>query len=243
MFQRSFQGVALTEKGEKFLEISRRIVEQLETIPAIAQDPKTAPVANIAAVPAACNSLVIELIQQMRRDRPDTIINIQELRPTKVLRPLAEGEADLAIGIHIPSIRDKILRQVEQADLQIEEVFRDTMCVYLPKNHPLAKKKSISRQELAKDTPIFFSDYIRLDQNDANGEEIQSSRNYFSFTDQASMKRQSHRGWDMRSCPGRWRWTTSIFPAEKSSHGLWRGRRPSSPPFWPISGTSPCLRK
>ncbi len=194
VFQRSFQGVALTEKGEKFLEISRRIVEQLETIPAIAQDPKTAPVVNIAAVPAACNSLVIELIQQMRQDRPDTIINIQELRPTKVLRPLAEGEADLAIGIHIPSIRDEILRQVEQADLQIEEVFRDTMCVYLPKNHPLAKKKSISRQELAKDTPIFFSDYIRLDQNDANGEEIQSSRNYFSFTDQASMKKAISQG-------------------------------------------------
>ena len=47
---------------------------------------------------------------------------------------------------------------------------------------------------MAKDTPIFFSDYIRLDQNDANGEEIQSSRNYFSFTDQASMKKAISQG-------------------------------------------------
>lgn len=194
VFQRSFQGVALTEKGERFLEISKRIVEQIETIPTIAQDMRTVPTVNISAVPAACNSLVIDLIRQMRSDHPDTIINIQELRPTKVLTPLEEGDADLCIGIYLPSTRDRILKRAARAELQIEEVFCDTMCVFLPSGHPLAKKSKILRLELAGDTPIFFNDYVRMDQGDIDREEIQSSHNYSSFTDQASMKKAVSQG-------------------------------------------------
>lgn len=63
IFQRSFQGVALTEKGKKSLEVSKRVIEQLEVIPSICSETEQVPTVNIAAVPVACNSLIIDLIQ------------------------------------------------------------------------------------------------------------------------------------------------------------------------------------
>lgn len=194
VFLRSFQGVALTEKGERFLEIAKRITEQLENIPMISQDVEQMPTINIAAVPAACNSLIIDLIHQLRRDNPNTIINIQELRPAKVLQALEDRTADICIGIYSPSTQEEILRKANRNDLNMEEVFQDTMYVYLPINHPLAQKEVIFRQDLVNDTPIFFSDYIHIDHSDEGHSEIQSSRNYFSFTDQASMKKTVAQG-------------------------------------------------
>lgn len=194
VFERSFQGVALTDKGEKFLDTAVHIVEQLKTIPDIANDTSAKPTVNIAAVPAACNSLVIDLIRQLRSQMPDVIINIQELRPIKVLTALAEKTSDICIGIHVPGTKEKILQQVSANDLRMEDVFEDSMCVYLPAHHPLAGKSAIERQELEKDTPIFFSDYIHMDQSGMIQQETQSNSNYFSFTDQASMKKAVAQG-------------------------------------------------
>lgn len=194
IFKRSFQGVALTDQGEELLKISKRIVENVETIPLISQQRDRVPTVNIAAVPAACNSLVIDLIHRLRAKNPNTSINIQELRPNKVLSALENGTADLCIGLHVADSRDNILKQVAQNDLHMEEVFQDTMYVYLPAAHPLAGKPVLSRQELAGETPIFFNDYVHMEPHSATSNEIQSSRNYFTFTDQASMKKAIARG-------------------------------------------------
>lgn len=187
VFERSFQGVALTEKGEQFLEISRRIVEQVESISSISQNEELQTI-NIAAVPAACNSLIIDLIHQLRKKEPHTIINVQELRPNKILTALEDRSATISIGIHTPNTKGEILKQAARCNLQIEDVFHDTLCVYLPKNHPLSQKKVVSRQDLAQETPVFFSDFVHMEHSDADPAAIESNRNYFSFTDQTSIK-------------------------------------------------------
>lgn len=194
IFQRSFQGVALTEQGERFLEIAQRIVADLESIPNLSRREETTPTVNLAAVPAACNALVMDLIQQLRQENPNTIINIQELRPMKVLTALEEHTADLCVGIHVPNTQDEIQKQAARMDIQMEDVFQDTMCAYLPKHHPLASQRMVYRRELAGETPIFFSEYIRMDAHSTTPDEIQSNHNYFTFTDQSSMKRAIARG-------------------------------------------------
>ena len=194
VFQRSFQGVALTEKGERLYKIASRVTQQLEMVRTISRDTEKTPAVNIAAVPAACNSLIIDLIHHLRRENPNAIINIQELRPIRVLQAIEDRTADICIGIYDPSIREDILKRVEMNDLQMEEVFHDTMCVYLSSGHPLAGKNVIYRHELENDTPIFFNDYINMDRPDTKPGEIQSNRNYFSFTDQASIKKAVAQG-------------------------------------------------
>lgn len=193
IFERSFQGVALTEQGKELLEISRRIVEEVERIPAISRQ-ETGATVNIAAVPAACNSLIIDLIHRLREKDPHITINIQELRPNRVLSALEDRTADLCIGIHIQNNRDSILRQAARNDLHLEEVFRDIMCVYLPAGHPLAAEQSLSRRDLADETPIFLSDYVHMEPHTPAPMEIQPGHNYFTFTDQASMKKAIARG-------------------------------------------------
>ena len=97
----------------------------METIPLISQHRESTPTVNIAAVPAAYNSFMIDLISRLRTKNPYTIINIQEL---------------------------------------------------------------------PDETPIFFSDYVHMGRASTMPNEIQSSRNYFTFTDQVSIKKVIARG-------------------------------------------------
>lgn len=195
VFKRSFQGVALTEKGEEFLKISDAIVQQLEKVKALS-DSNTSLCAsvNIAAVPAACSSLIIDLVNALRLKEPGLTINIQELRHTRILPALISGSADICIGNYVPSTRDQILKEASDHDIHIESVFQDEMCAYLHRNHPLAHHTCISMKELEQDTPVFFSDFVAMDSRDSTPQSNQSSKNYFSFTDQASIKKAIARG-------------------------------------------------
>lgn len=195
VFKRSFQGVALTEKGEEFLKISNIIVQQLENVKALSSSASSSSKSiNIAAVPAACNSLILDLIISLRQKSPGATINIQELRPCKILPALIAGTADICIGNYVPSTKESIFKLAACNDIHIESVFKDSMCVYLHRNHPLAHKKSIYLQELEQEKPIFFNDYVLMDSQDPTPPQDQSSQNYFSFTDQTSIKKAVSKG-------------------------------------------------
>lgn len=195
VFQRSFQGVALTERGEEFLKISNTIVQQLEQVKQLSSaETLHLETVNIAAVPAACNSLIIDLIATLRQKAPGVTVNIQELRPCKILPTLIAGSADICIGNYVPSTKEEIFKLASSNDIHIESVFKDNMCVYLHRNHPLAHRKSISMRELEQDKPIFFNDYVLMDSQDYAPHQDQSSQNYFSFTDQTSIKKAISRG-------------------------------------------------
>ena len=196
IFKRSASGVTLTDKGELLLKIAEEIVRQLEQVKELSNpDNDTVTNLNLAAVPVFCNALMINLIQALKKDYPHINANIIELRPCKILPALISGTADLAIGTYSPSTKEQIFQEAAKNNIIIEPVFDDKMYCFLHRNHPLARKSSVCMEDLENDIPAFFNDYVMMEsyecfQPDSN----EYAKNYYSFTDRASIKKAVSKG-------------------------------------------------
>lgn len=201
IFKRSASGVALTDKGEQLLEIAENIVNQLEKVKELS-DPDTDTVVhlNLAAVPVFCNALMIELIQSLKRTQPSISLNILELRPCKILPALISGSADLAIGTYSPSTKEQIFQEAAKNNITIKPVFDDKMYCFLHRNHPMAHKSAVCMEDLQDSTPAFFNDHVFMEsyecQQTANPQRLdhEFEKNYYSFTDRASIKKAISKG-------------------------------------------------
>lgn len=195
IFKRSASGVALTDKGDSLLEIAEEIVGQLDKIKELS-DPNTDTVTNInlAAAPVFCNALMIDLIQALKRDQPLINLNILELRPCKILPSLISGSADIAVGTYSPSTKEQIFQEAAKNNISIEPIFDDKMYCYLPRNHPMAHKHRICMEDLEDSTPAFFNDHVFMESYECHQPNVELSKNYYSFTDRASIKKAISKG-------------------------------------------------
>ena len=201
IFKRSAAGVALTEKGTSLLHIAEEIVFQLDQIKELSNpDTATSVTINIAAVPVFCNALMIDLIQQLRREYPYINLNILEMRPCKILPALIAGTADIAIGCYHPSTKEQILQEANKNGYSIEPVYHDNMICFLPRNHPLARRPYVTFTELQEcDIPCaVYNDRVLMDSYDCivagDSAESEISNDLFSFTDRSSIKKAISKG-------------------------------------------------
>lgn len=201
IFTRSRAGVALTDKGEQLLEISKNIVSELDKIQILA-DPAYEAISHIkvSAVPFFCNAIMFELIAKLERDYPLIDLAVLELRPKKILPALADGQADIAIGTYYPSNKEEIFRLATKNNITLETVFEDKMYCFVHRNHPAAHKDYISASDLANDTPAFFYD---RDYMDSYAEKQHGKKEFdldkvdhkhFSFSDRASIQKAIAKG-------------------------------------------------
>ena len=198
IFKRSAAGVALTEKGEELLKISEEMVKQLGMIKDLSDpDKESVTTLNLAAVPVFCNSMMIDLIQLLRKNHPHINVNIMELRPTKILSALISGQADLAIGTFSPSTKEQVFQEAAKHNITIEPLYEDEMYCFLHRNHPLARNTSVTFEDLISgDTiPAFFNDYALMGSYEGLQQiDTEFSDNYYSFTDRASIKKAVSKG-------------------------------------------------
>lgn len=198
IFKRSASGVALTEKGEALLRISEEMVKHLETIKELSNpDNEAISTLNLAAVPVFCNALMIDLIQRLKKNHPHINVNIIELRPNKILQTLVSGQADLAIGTYSPSNKEQTFQEAAKNNLIVEPIFEDSMYCFLHRNHPLARKESVTFEDIVEsDTiPAFFNDHALMDSYESVQQaNTEYGHNYYSFTDRASIKKAVSKG-------------------------------------------------
>ncbi len=196
IFKRSASGVALTDKGESLLKIAETIVGQLDLVKELSNpENDTTANLNLAAVPVFCNALMINLIQALKREHPYINANIMELRPCKILPALISGTADLAIGTYSPSTKEQTFQEATKNNLVIEPIFDDQMYCFLPRNHPLAHKRFISMDDLEDSTPAFFNDHVYMESYECHHPlDHEYTKNYYSFTDRASIKKAISKG-------------------------------------------------
>ena len=208
IFKRSAAGVALTEKGESMLHIAEEIVYQMEQIKELSDPDSTIAVTiNVAAVPLFCNALMMDLIQQLRREYPCINLNIIELRPCKILPALISGVADVAIGCYQPSTKEQILQEANKNGVSIEPVFQDRMICFMPRNHPLARAKKVTYPELLEcGLPgAVYNDQVMMETSDciagSDAPEAEIGQDSFSFTDRASIKKAVSKGLAFATLP------------------------------------------
>ncbi len=134
---------AITLPGEAAIEISERIMEEVENLKRIASDFRadTGGTLTIAATHMQARYFLPPIIKKFVRAFPNVVLSIRQGNPRQLAEMVASGEADLAIAT-------ETLDRFEE--LQTWECYRWHHCVVVPKTHPLVKEKKLTLKRIAE---------------------------------------------------------------------------------------------
>ncbi|TGG95355.1 hydrogen peroxide-inducible genes activator [Natronospirillum operosum] len=141
IFERGRNRVMVTPIGDKLVAQAKNVIEQADRLEMLARntgDELAGPL-KIGAIFTVAPYLFPHMIPQLRKIAPDMTLDIEE-NYTAVLRErLRNGQIDIAI-VALP---------FTEADVLTKPLFSEPFEVLLPTDHPLARKASITAEELA----------------------------------------------------------------------------------------------
>ena len=140
LFDRSGKRVLLTQAGDILLKYAEKLLDlQKEALQAIAELNQT-PRGKlyIGANEATCLYVLPKTFAQFKHRYPLVQISIYRNFSHKILQKVQEGAVDLGI-VTLPQTANNI---------EIIPLFRDEVQVVVPKNHPLAKNKRVTIEEM-----------------------------------------------------------------------------------------------
>ena len=142
LFDRSGKKVLLTPAGEILLRYAEKLLDlQREAKQAIAElNESPRGKLHIGANEATCLYVLPKTFAQFKHRYPQVSISIYRNFSHKIVQKVQEGAVDLGI-VTLP-------QTVNNAE--IIPVFRDEVQVVVPKKHPLAKSRSVSMEEVAR---------------------------------------------------------------------------------------------
>jgi DNA-binding transcriptional LysR family regulator len=186
IFERVPGGISLTEKGSELYQISKRICAELDEVGKLSSASSHTKRIRIAAVPMACASMMLDLVESCKKAMPDVVLNISELRPVQIMKMLSEGEVSVAVTSCVPGYRKKLYEESKDLHLEIESLMEDRMIVYLAASNPLSGKKYISIEELKNEHAICFQDIAQRSRG--NTEQEEEKGHIYCFTGRTSIK-------------------------------------------------------
>lgn len=204
LFLRTTSGVVLTQEGEQVLAQIEEVLTSVDRLAAMGKQGFVKYNTTLAAIPSACNGMVINLLGEVAQSNPEITLNILELRPQKVLQSLINGVTDIAIGSYTEETKKYIFKETQKNNLELEPLFEDYLYVFLQRNHPLAKKTSISLKELAgeRQAILMIFSFWRAPSARLRRKKIFPSA--IRFPTARVSNRQWRRGWRMPYCRIRW---------------------------------------
>ena len=141
LFDRSGKKVLLTPAGEVLRRYAQQLLDlQKEALQAIAElNESPRGKLYIGANEATCLYVLPKTFAKFKQLYPLVQISIYRNFSHKILQKVHEGAVDLGI-VTLPQNAD---------NMEVIPVFRDEVQAVVPKDHPLAKKRSITLEELA----------------------------------------------------------------------------------------------
>ena len=145
---RDRRGVRPTAAGATLAEHAEAIFAQIE-----AAEQELAAVLGVsggrlrvASFPSAGATLMPLAVAIFGRGHPDVTLTLAEGEPEEVAPRLRAGEFDLALLFKFPGVRDEL-----DAGLRTVSLLEDPMHVALPRDHPLAAKRSLGLADLRRE--------------------------------------------------------------------------------------------
>jgi DNA-binding transcriptional LysR family regulator len=142
IFDRHAQGMTLTPAGEilqaKFDGLMRELARVKSQIAAL-QDLQAGTV-DIFCFQTAIESFVAPVLQRFHVQYPGVSFNVRMSSTDEAMEALANGVAEIGLILN-PPVREGIA---------VTEIFSDRLVAAFAPNHPLAKRKIVSAEELAK---------------------------------------------------------------------------------------------
>ena len=148
LFERSANEVSVTPLGEEIVRQAQSVLEQAASIKEIAKrgkDPLAGPL-KLGVIYTIGPYLLPDLVRQAIARTPQMPFMLQENFTVRLLEMLRTGEIDCAI----------MAEPFPDTGLAVAPLYDEPFIVAVPKSHPLAKRRSVSAEELKQETMLLL---------------------------------------------------------------------------------------
>ncbi|MCU0775220.1 MAG: LysR substrate-binding domain-containing protein [Ideonella sp.] len=148
IFERGGSEVSVTPLGEAIVRQAQAVIEQAAAIKEIAQrgkDPLAGPL-KLGIIYTIGPYLLPELVRHAIDKTPQMPLILQENFTFKLLEMLRTGDLDCAI----------MAEPFPDTGLALAPLYDEPFMIAVPKQHPLAKRKQISSEELKQETMLLL---------------------------------------------------------------------------------------
>jgi DNA-binding transcriptional LysR family regulator len=147
LLDRRAKKVRLTPGGQVLFEYAQRLLTLREESMRAVADQGDSPrgLLVIGANEATCLYVLPDLFAEYSRKYPEVQISVYRNFSRKVLERVEDGAVDIGI-VSLP---------VKSHSLKVHSIFRDQLMVMVSSRNPLAKQKSVTVEEVAKQPLIF----------------------------------------------------------------------------------------
>jgi LysR family hydrogen peroxide-inducible transcriptional activator len=148
LFERSANEVTVTPLGEEIVRQAQAVLEQAAAIKEIARrgkDPLNGPL-KLGVIYTIGPYLLPDLVRQVIARTPQMPLLLQENFTVKLLEMLRTGELDAAI----------LAEPFPDTGLAVAPLYDEPFYAAVPMNHPLARKDSVTAEELKSETMLLL---------------------------------------------------------------------------------------
>lgn len=149
LVDRSARRIALTPAGERLYERAAAILSQVdEAQQVVCEGANLPPHLRVGAIPTIAPYLLPPVLKAFERAYGPVEVSVVEDLTAEIVQGCTAGDLDVGI-VALP---------IDAAPLHSEQLFREELLVALPARHPLAKKKTITAAELAREPFVMLSE-------------------------------------------------------------------------------------
>ncbi|TPG77863.1 LysR family transcriptional regulator [Pseudomonas mandelii] len=140
LLERSPRHVSLTSAGQSALRPMEKLLLDLENIVTASRDLASLRrgVVTIAALPSLCASTLPPLLKRFREQFPGVEVRLRDVVAQRIDTLVRDGEVDFGLGV----------RARMSHGLEFQVVMEDRLCLFVPADHPLAQRRSVTLGEL-----------------------------------------------------------------------------------------------
>src|SRR5262245_6521416 len=150
LFERSAKSLKLTEAGKIFLTEARAILQRADDAVKAARAVATGSgELHIGYAPSLTARILPPALRAFQAELPDVRVKLHDFSTEEMLVGLREERLQLVFIVRLPT---SLLR-----GLQFEELVRDPMCLAVAPKHPLAKRRTVTLAEAARESLIAYS--------------------------------------------------------------------------------------
>lgn len=137
---RSSREVSLTQAGQGLLPEARRLLKALQDTyeAARAGAQNRARRFAFACLPTVANSFLPAVLRDLQRDRPDISFDLLDIPVTRIVEAVRSGAAEFGLTIVTAELSDLRIRPLADEDYHL----------FLPGDHPLAARASVTLEDI-----------------------------------------------------------------------------------------------
>ena len=141
LFDRSKRRVALTSAARELIVPLERILIDLEAVAVQTQELAglRRGIVTIAALPSVAAGVLPQAIKKFIETYPGIAVRVHDVVSEKLIEAVKQEQVDFGIGSQVRVDRE----------LKMTPLFVDRFCAFVTASHPIAKRKSVTLEELS----------------------------------------------------------------------------------------------